>query len=81
MYLYFMYVLLRKDPTEFNGLDSYIFEKMVTDDVSWIPLKNSLSLKKLETEKDDMEDKFKLIGEELEQIEATYARLLSRIYT
>lgn len=78
MYLYFMYVLLRKDPTEFNGLDSYIFEKMVTDDISWIPLKNSLSLKKLETEKDDMEDKLKLIDEELDRLEDTYSRLLSQ---
>lgn len=72
-----MYILLRKDPTEFNGLDSFIFEKMVTDDISWIPLKNALSLKRLDSEKDDIEDKFKLIDDELEKIEKVYSRLLA----
>lgn len=72
-----MYVLQRKDPTEFNGLDSYIFDKMLTDDVSWMPVKNSLSLKKLETDKEDIGDKFKLIDDEIDRLEETYARLLA----
>ena len=48
-YLYFMYILKRKDPTEFNGIESYVFKRILLEDISWIPLKNSLSLKVLLT--------------------------------
>lgn len=77
MYLYFLYILLRKDPTEFNGVDSFIYEKMMIEDITWIPLKDALSLKKLESEKDDLEDKLKLIQQEIEKITTKYARLLA----
>lgn len=77
MYLYFLYILLRKDPTEFNGVDSFVYEKMVVEDITWIPLKDALSLKKLETEKDDLEDKLKMIQDEIDKINARYARLLA----
>ena len=80
MYLYFMYILKRKDPTEFNGVDSFIFDKMAIDDISWIPLKDALCLKKMETEKDNLEDKFKLIQEEMDKIEEKYSRLLTNDY-
>jgi hypothetical protein len=77
MYLYFLYILLRKDPNEFNGVDSFIYEKMMIEDITWIPLKDALSLKKLESEKDDLEDKLKLIQQEIEKITTKYARLLA----
>jgi len=44
-----MYILKRKDPTEFNGIESYVFKRILLEDISWIPLKNSLSLKVLLT--------------------------------
>ena len=70
-----MYVLKRKDPTEFNGIDSYVHRKLLLEDVSWIPLKLALCLKKVEQEKDNLEAKFLLIQEEIDKIEQKYTSL------
>ena len=77
-YLHFMYILKRKDPTEFNGIDSYVSKKLISEDVSWIPLKMALCLKKVELEKDNLESKFQAIQEEIEKIEAKYIALTKK---
>lgn len=73
-YLYFMYILKRKDPTEFNGIESYVAAKLADEDISWIPLKSSISLKKVEVEKDNLEAKFQQIEDEVAKIEAKYSK-------
>ena len=44
MYLYFMHHLKLKDGTEFNGQESYVYQKMVQKDMSFFPLHKSLDL-------------------------------------
>lgn len=34
-----------KDSTEYTGIESYVFEKYESNDISWVPLMKSLSLK------------------------------------
>ena len=70
-----MYILKRKDPTEFNGIESFVASSLTDEDISWIPLKSSISLKKVEVEKDNLEAKFQAIEEEVSKIEARYSKV------
>ena len=53
-YLYYIVYLKDKDKLEYNGTESYIFEKLENDDLSWFPILRAMSLahKTLEEEKD-----------------------------
>lgn len=43
-YLFFIAYLKTKEKTEFSGLESYVFQKIENDDVSWFPCGRSLAL-------------------------------------
>ena len=43
-YIFFLYNLKKKKITDMNGLESYIFTKLDTDDITWLPIKRALSL-------------------------------------
>lgn len=38
-YVYFQAYLEYKNPTEYNGNESYVSEKLKNYDISWIPIK------------------------------------------
>jgi len=38
-YVFYKAYLRNKEKTEFNGNESYIFEKMENQDISWFPIK------------------------------------------
>ena len=42
-----------------NGLESYIFSKLDTDDITWLPIKRALTLEQNETEKETIVAKIK----------------------
>jgi len=54
-YLFFLVHLGEKDPTEYDGIESYVASKLKTDDISWMPLMRAMSLDSLEQEEDIMD--------------------------
>lgn len=67
-YLYFMYNIKKKDPTEYNGIESYVSEMMEKDDIKWFPQNQSIILEKSESN-DTIEDKIDSITEQIKSIE------------
>jgi len=43
-YVYYLYLLKEKDPTEFNGIESYIHSKLKNKNISWFPNRKALEL-------------------------------------
>lgn len=43
-YLFYIVYLKKKDPIDYNGTESYIYEKYEKDDISWFPIGKSFSL-------------------------------------
>eukprot|EP00828_Plagiopyla_frontata_P047805 TRINITY_DN8946_c0_g1_i2.p1 TRINITY_DN8946_c0_g1~~TRINITY_DN8946_c0_g1_i2.p1 ORF type:complete len:322 (+),score=24.70 TRINITY_DN8946_c0_g1_i2:130-1095(+) len=43
-YLYFIYHLQAKNSTEYNGIESYVHDKLKNDDSAWFPLNKAMSL-------------------------------------
>ena len=43
-YVYYLYMLKKKDPLEYNGIESYIASKHKADNLSWFPNGRSLDL-------------------------------------
>ena len=44
-YLFYIYNLELIDITDYNGIESYIADKMAKDDISWFPIGKSISIK------------------------------------
>ena len=43
-YIYFLVYLEMKDKFEYNGTESYIYDKIQADDLSWFPIQRAKSL-------------------------------------
>lgn len=43
-YLHYLFLLKKKDPTEFNGIESYVASKLDDKIISWFPNKKALEL-------------------------------------
>ena len=56
-YVFYLYLLKKKKITEMNGIESYIYNKLETDDITWLPLKRALSLEINKIGKDDLEER------------------------
>ena len=68
-YVFFMYNLKHKSLTDMNGIESYIHQKIYTDDITWIPLRRALSLEHSEDKKEIMHCKIKLLEENLNNLQ------------
>lgn len=44
-YIFFVYGLKKKDPTEYTGMESYVADMVLRDDIGWVPIQRALSLK------------------------------------
>mmetsp|Transcript_9604 Transcript_9604/g.8268 ORF Transcript_9604/g.8268 Transcript_9604/m.8268 type:complete len:88 (-) Transcript_9604:95-358(-) len=49
-YIFFIYSIQKKDPTEFNGIESYVSEKLEQEDISWIPNLEAIELEGIKQE-------------------------------
>lgn len=67
-YLYYIVYLQSKDKLEYNGTESYIFDKLQKDDLSWFPIQRAMSLN-YKTLEDDQEEIKTLIDERLANFE------------
>ena len=43
-YIFYIIHLQRKDPTEYSGLESYVWEKYEEEDISWLPLHKAIKI-------------------------------------
>lgn len=43
-YLYYIYFLLKKDHTEYDGIESYVAECINKEEIKWFPIKKSLAI-------------------------------------
>jgi len=43
-YLFFIYSIKAKDPTEFTGIESYVQQKLKEEDISWFPMFKALEI-------------------------------------
>jgi hypothetical protein len=68
-YVYYIVGLLEKDPSEYNGIESFIAAKYKAGDIDWIPYhKTALLKKKLTDENSSKEKRMVEIEEKLEMI-------------
>lgn len=49
-YVYYYAYLQFKEKTEYNGDESYIFDKIRNFDISWLPIKKTWSVQEMEDE-------------------------------
>lgn len=47
MYVYFLRYLERKDPTEMNGVESYVLAMKKEENLAWLPIRTSLYIEKV----------------------------------
>jgi hypothetical protein len=45
-YLMYIYILQKKSDSSVTGLESYVINKIDTNDLTWLPLTKSLSIEK-----------------------------------
>jgi len=83
-YFFFICYLKAKDPTEYNGVEKYVSEKLDEGDNTWIPLKNSYDIQEATAskmiEEDTREDeKQEDLIQTVAQLKESVAMLTERI--
>ena len=58
-YVNFYAYLKYKDPTEFTGIESFLWKQINTNDVTWFPFRKALCLKGIEDEEDQQKQTIK----------------------
>ena len=43
-YIFYIIHLQTKDPTEYSGVESYVWEKYQDEDISWLPLHKAIAI-------------------------------------
>jgi inositol 1,4,5-triphosphate receptor type 3 len=68
-YLFYIFGLRKKDSTEYDGLESYVSEMQLMEDISWIPMMRALSVKDAgEKEDGGLNKKMEMLLFELKKI-------------
>ena len=60
-YLFYIYYIKKEAQTEYSGVDSYVSDKLKSEDIFWIPIGKSLALNQLEDHFDSSQGKFNII--------------------
>lgn len=64
-YIYFLYSIKKKDPTEFNGMETYVSNMFEAGMIRWLPLSRAMVLKESEESANDLEKQIELIMERI----------------
>lgn len=68
-YLYFMYGLLRKDHTDHNGIESYVHQMIMNEELSWFPMLQAKVLgKENKNTKEEILEELKKISMKLDDL-------------
>mmetsp|Transcript_35853 Transcript_35853/g.35476 ORF Transcript_35853/g.35476 Transcript_35853/m.35476 type:complete len:858 (-) Transcript_35853:45-2618(-) len=70
-YLFYIIHLKFKDPTEYTGVESYVWEKYDKEDISWIPLHKAMVIDSKDSDGEEEEDEEAM----KKKIEELYERL------
>lgn len=68
-YLYFMYGLLTKDHTDYNGIESYVHQMILNEELTWFPMLQAKVLgQENKSTKDQIFEELREISEKLDKI-------------
>lgn len=84
-YVFFYHYLKRKDPTEYNGVESYVYGMIQDQNISWLPVRSSIAVQEkgraatdsasfqedLRAEMGALGNQMQTIATKLEQLEST----------
>ena len=56
-YIFYIIHLKLKDPTEYTGVESYVWDKYDKDDISWLPLHKAMIIDSTEEDKSEEDEK------------------------
>lgn len=66
-YLFYIYFLIKKDHTEYDGIESYVQKCLETEDIHWMPIKKALSVQdSLESDEQQLELNIDLLLDKLD---------------
>ncbi len=79
-YLYFLLHLQLKDRNDLDGTESYVFDKYVKSDISWVPIGRSIAIE--EKNKENLqknENENKNLTQDLKNLEERIAKMEAKI--
>ena len=57
-YLFYIYYIKKENPTEFTGVDSYVYEMLRKEDIFWFPIGKSLAINQMAEQSITSQEKF-----------------------
>jgi len=80
-YVLFIIYLRRRDPTEFNGVESYVWERLKEHDMQWIPTRTSFAIQNEGiTVKDEDEDMTEKMMDHMTNMSKDMSSISNRIH-
>ena len=53
--------MTHKDPTDMTGIESYVYDLYIHDDINWLPRNNALVLSSLQLAEDEGENEMEKV--------------------
>lgn len=76
-YLFYIYYLKQENPTEFTGIDSYVFDMLQKEDIFWFPIGKSLTVNQMSEQTVSTQEKFSALFESVRKIVDSNKMLLA----
>ena len=77
-YLFYIYYLKKKQKTEYNGIESYVYDCYLNEDINWFPLGKALYVEDSSTNVElEIESKLSNLYEELRKYNEEYEKIKS----
>jgi inositol 1,4,5-triphosphate receptor type 3 len=67
-YIYFLYNIKRKDPTEYNGVETFVREKLDNQEIGWIPVMRAMVVPDEEDFSNNLDKQIEIIMKRMEAI-------------
>lgn len=67
-YLFYIYYVMKENPTEFTGIDSYVYDMLRKEDIFWFPIGKSLAVNQMAEQVNTSQEKFSLLFERIRAI-------------
>jgi len=79
-YLYYIVYIKTKDESEYTGIEQYVYDKIVGDDIAWFPMSKAMSLDTTSAanDEDDIPSQTKLINKKLDDLFRTAKDIIKK---
>lgn len=67
-YLFYIYYVMKENPTEFTGIDSYVYDMLRREDIFWFPIGKSLAVNQMAEQVTTSQEKFSLLFDRIRGI-------------